>query len=137
MVGHVQENERLSDEVASEYRGKSIRLVKTFTLDRKSLRRWHFETCDHIDTKRYKERWQAERAAEHLIDYLLDGPEWWRKRFAGGQPGEAPMRDRARREARDEAESLRSRLEQVTIERGYCQSEVETAREKLEKLGRQ
>ncbi len=128
MVGHVQENERLSDEVASEYRGKSIRLVKTFTLDRKSLRRWHFETCDHIDTKRYKERWQAERAAEHLIDYLLDGPDWWRKRFAGGQPGQAPMRDGA--------DSLRSRLEQVTIERGYCQSEVDTAREKLEKLGR-
>lgn len=124
----MQENERLSDEVASEYRGKSIRLVKTFTLDRKSLRRWHFETCNHIDTKRYKERWQAERAAEHLIDYLLDGPDWWRKRFAGRQPGEAPMRD--------EAGSLRSRLEQVTIERGYCQSEVDTAREKLEKLGR-
>ena len=128
MVGHVQENERLSDEVASEYRGKSIRLVKTFTLDRKSLRRWHFETCDHIDTKRYKERWQAERAAEHLIDYLLDGPDWWRKRFAGGQPGQSPMQDGA--------DSLRSRLEQVTIERGYCQSEVDTAREKLEKLDR-
>jgi hypothetical protein len=130
MVGHVQENERLSDEVASEYRGKSIRLVKTFTLDRKSVRRWHFETCDHIDTKRYKERWQAERAAEHLIDYLLDGPDWWRKRFAGGPPGQAPS-------MRDGADSLRSRLEQVTIERGYCQSEVDTARQKLEKLGRQ
>jgi hypothetical protein len=132
MVGHVQDNERLSDEVASEYRGKSIRLVKTFTLDRKSLRRWHFETCDHIDTKRYKERWQAERAAEHLIDYLLDGPDWWRKRFGNGQPGQAPTRN----EARDEAANLRSRLEQVTIERGYCQSEVDTARQKLEKLGR-
>jgi hypothetical protein len=129
MVGHVQENERLSDEVASEYRGKSIRLVKTFTLDRKSVRRWHFETCDHIDTKRYKERWQAERAAEHLIDYLLDGADWWRKRFGNGQPGQAPS-------MRDGADSLRSRLEQVTIERGYCQSEVDTAREKLEKLGR-